>query len=155
MAHCDKLTTAEEKIEYLEHVKKEYRKRGKELTPIDRTDLLIKKIDYIIDKYKIIMKYESENEAPEKRIEKFHFLGTETQIVYIFEQLLKSGFINPEREGRIYKLISVHFKNKFGKSYKNTQLATTSQNLIYNKTSKPKRSNDIDSIIESAKDITD
>jgi len=87
---------------------------------------------------------------------KIHWQGTETQFVYLFEQLVKAGLLNNDFLDTIgggYSLLAQHFENREGKPFKNTQLANTFQNLAANKKTpgKPKGADRIDKVISKTK----
>jgi len=79
---------------------------------------------------------------------KIRWEGTETQLVYLFDELIKSGFLGQETNSEKYKLISEHFLNKSGKEFKPKQLSVTFQNLTGKK---PIKSEIIDEIINKTK----
>jgi len=87
---------------------------------------------------------------------KIHWQGTETQFVYLFEQLVKAKLLNDDfldTTGGGYSLLAQHFENRNGKPFKNTQLANTFQNLAANKSTpgKPKGADKIDKVISKTK----
>lgn len=90
-----------------------------------------------------------------KILSKIHWQGTETQFVYLFEQLVEAGFLSKyfftTESG--YSLLTQHFENKQRKPFKNTQLANTFQNLGTNKKTpgKPKGADKIDKVISKTK----
>lgn len=91
-----------------------------------------------------------------KSVTKIRWNGTETQFVYLFEQLVKAGLLNNDFLDTIgggYSLLAQHFENREGKPFKNTQLANTFQNLAANKSTpgKPKGADKIDKMISKTK----
>lgn len=73
--------------------------------------------------------------------------GTEGQLVYLYESLVKNNLIDNSQNDRKYLLLSFHFKNKNGKRFNNKQMGQAAQNLILNKEQKPKKSEIIENIV--------
>lgn len=73
--------------------------------------------------------------------------GTEGQLVYLYESLVKNNLIDNSQNDRKYLLLSLHFKNKNGKRFNNKQMGQAAQNLILNKEQKPKKSEIIENIV--------
>ncbi|WKZ69971.1 MAG: hypothetical protein QY331_01720 [Melioribacteraceae bacterium] len=92
-----------------------------------------------------------ENEVKEYRLEDLiWWKGSEGQLIYLYEQLVKNNFIDDSQEDRKYVLLANHFKNKKGNRFNNRQMGQAAQNLMLNKTQKPK---DADKLIEIIKNI--
>lgn len=152
--YCDSLETSKEKLIYLEYVKKE--KLNKE----DSFDLEVyfngpkftekveNEIKYIKSKMKIADLQKSESQKDESRIELIWWKGTEGQLIYLYEQLVKNNLIDSSQDDRKYVLLSKHFKNKKGEAYINKQMGQAAQNLAANKTLKPKNPDIIDNITD-------
>ncbi|MHB8579911.1 MAG: hypothetical protein ACYDA4_08620 [Ignavibacteriaceae bacterium] len=64
--------------------------------------------------------------------------GTEPQMIYFFELLFRAGLIEQTQYQNRFSLIENHFKNKNSVQFNNLQLASANQNMIMNKTGKPK-----------------
>ena len=79
--------------------------------------------------------------------------GTEGQLIYLYERLVKNNFIDSSQDEKKYVLLANHFKNKRGDRFNNKQMGQAAQNLVANKTRKPKDSNKIDEIIENTHPI--
>ena len=78
--------------------------------------------------------------------------GTEPQIIYFFELLFRAGLIEQTQYQNRFSLIENHFKNKKGMQFNNLQLASANQNMIMNKSGKPKKT-DAESIELILKEI--
>lgn len=151
--YCDKLETSKEKLIYLEYVKKE------KLNKDDGIDLDLyfngpkftekveNEIKFIKSKMKIIEAQNPASETNERSIELLWWKGTEGQLIYLYEELVKKNLIDGSQDDRKYVLLMKHFKNKKGEKFTNKQLAQAAQNLVANKTGKPKDADTIDNII--------
>ncbi len=80
--------------------------------------------------------------------------GTEPQVIYFFELLFRAGLIEQIQYQNRYSLIENHFKNKNGVQFDNLQLAIANQNMLNNKTGKPKR-DDAEAIEQIFREIRD
>lgn len=74
--------------------------------------------------------------------------GTEGQLIYLFEQLIKMNLIDDTQENRKYILLAYHFRNKNGKRFNNKQMGQAAQNLTSNKNMKPKNAEKIENILK-------
>jgi len=104
----------------------------------------------------VIAEEQGKNLRFPKSMTKIRWTGTETQFVYLFEQLVKVGLLNDDffdTTGGGYALMAKYFENRQGKQFKNTQLTNTSQNLGANKKTpgKPKGADKIDKVISETK----
>lgn len=150
--HCDRLETSKEKLIYLEYVKKE--KLNKEdsfdvelyFSGPKFTDKIKNEIKFVKSRIEIENEQKSESEKNESDIELIWWKGTEGQLIYLYEQLVKINLIDSSQDDRKYVLLSKHFKNKKGEQFTNKQLAQAAQNLAANKTMRPKNSDIIDNI---------
>lgn len=114
---------------------------------------------FVKDKLKICTNDKGKNEKGEKQNKtkleypmknrKIKWDGSETQIVYLIEELIKNRFLPKETDREKYKIISEHFVNKDNKDFKTKQLGVTFQNLTGKR---PTRSEKIDEIITKLKD---
>jgi hypothetical protein len=80
------------------------------------------------------------------------WLWDETQLVYLFERLVKEGAIAKERGTLPFSRIARHFVNKEGKPFANKQLSQTQGNYRTNKDGRPEGANPIDAIVKDVKD---
>ena len=71
--------------------------------------------------------------------------GTEPQMIYFFELLFRAGLMDQIQYQNRFSLIENHFKNKNGVQFNNLQLSSANQNMIMNKSGKPKK-NDAEAI---------
>lgn len=150
--HTESLETNKEKLLYLEYVKKE--KLNKEdVLDVELffngpkfTDKIENEIKFIRSKMELDKTQKYENEKGEGAAELIWWKGTEGQLIYLYEELVKKNLIDGSQDDRKYVLLSKHFKNKKGEQYTNKQLAQAAQNLAANKTLKPKNADIIDSI---------
>jgi len=102
----------------------------------------------LIDQLKELLQ-KNENEVKEYRLEDLiWWKGTEGQLIYLYEQLVKNNFIDDSQDDRKYVLLANHFKNKKGNRFNNKQMGQAAQNLVQNKTQKPK---DADKLVEIIK----
>jgi hypothetical protein len=114
---------------------------------------ILNEIDYL----KETIELEKENSRQEQTsFKKIRWQGTESQFVYCFEQLVKAKLLDDDfldTTGGGFSLMAKYFQNKQGKSFKNTQLANTYQNLAINKMTpgKPKGGEKIDKAISKTR----
>lgn len=102
----------------------------------------------LIDQLKELQQ-KKENEVKEYRLEDLiWWKGSEGQLIYLYEQLVKNNLIDDSQEDRKYVLLANHFKNKKGNRFNNRQMGQAAQNLMLNKTQKPK---DADKLVEIIK----
>lgn len=89
-----------------------------------------------------------ENEKGDLAVELIWWKGTEGQLIYLYEELVKKNLIDGSQDDRKYVLLSKHFKNKKGEQFTNKQMSQSAQNLAANKNLKPKNSDIIDNITD-------
>ncbi len=150
--HSEGLETNNEKLLYLEYVKKE--KLNKEdVLDVELffngpkfTDKIENEINFIKSKVELDKTQKFKNGKVDSAAELIWWKGTEGQLIYLYEELVKKNLIDSSQNDRKYVLLSKHFKNKKGEQYTNKQLAQTAQNLVANKNLKPKNSDIIDNI---------
>jgi hypothetical protein len=147
LEHLKTLTTHNEKIIYLETVKAEYlqSKTGMEWdlgTTFDQQcDIEIKKLNTIA-KLKVDTQSQPNTQTvPQKQIEPIRFDATQTQIVYLFQNLIKEKLINESLNPKLWHLISTYFTDKDNKPLSN--IHQTKGNLENTKTGKPKAKADL------------
>lgn len=100
----------------------------------------------------VIMKIapQSEGQSKETQIEKIKLNLNQTQIVYLFEQLISEGYINTNHNDKLWHLISLYFIDKDNKELKS--IHQTKSNLHNKGTGKPKKESEkIDKIVSSIK----
>lgn len=147
--YCDSLKTSKEKLIYLEYVKKEKlnKEDGFDLEVYFNGPKFTKKVEneikFIKSKIKIEDAHKIETGKGDNNVELIWWKGTEGQLIYLYEELVKKNLIDGSQDDRKYVLLSKHFKNKKGAQFTNKQLAQAAQNLVANKTRKP---NDADII---------
>jgi uncharacterized protein YdiU (UPF0061 family) len=160
MSHCNSIQPINEQIDYLRYVLKEYKNRHELDKPFESYLQIEKKlkneIKYRSDELRneVNPSFIQRKHTEQRADKKIRWNGTETQIVYLFDVLYHEDFLEGSQFDERYSLISKHFENKEGKPFKNKQLAQTSQNLFLNKKegkAKPKRSQDLEKIIEDTK----
>jgi hypothetical protein len=114
LSHTDKMLDIgrliEEKIKYLKVVR-----------------LPQEKMDHRLSVNSIAHKEKSADKSGAPR-EKLKWMGTEAQIINLFELLFKEDLITEAQYLKRYSLISGHFVNKDGNPFKNKQLAQSAQN---------------------------
>lgn len=79
--------------------------------------------------------------------------GTEGQLIFLIEELIKQQLLDKTVKEKIYATISQHFKNKLGKTFIPKQLSQAAQNLIANRNMKPKNAECIETIIKGSKEM--
>lgn len=90
---------------------------------------------------RIITSLEYLNEAIRRELElhankrKIEWLGTQSQLIYLFELLVKENFLSKEYNKTKWLLLSRHFYNKKGEEINHKQLSTAYQNMGINKKS--------------------
>ncbi len=80
--------------------------------------------------------------------------GSEPQMIYFFELLFSAGLIDQTQYHNRFSLIENHFRNKNRAQFNNLQLAIANQNMLKNKTGKPKR-DDAEAIEQIFREIRD
>jgi len=93
----------------------------------------------------------SENKTSLNEIELIRWQGSETQLIYLIELLLKENFLPPYIFDERFSFISKHFLNKKGLQFKQKQLAQSENNYEASKTGKPKGSAKIEELVEKLK----
>jgi hypothetical protein len=81
---------------------------------------------------------------------KFNWQGTQTQLVYLIEQLYEHGFLSPIIQPDKHRLTAQHFTVK-GESLNTKTLAQIKQNSLNRRGGKPKKGEKIEQIISAAK----
>ncbi len=107
--HCDALTTPEEKILYLEYVKKEKNnsRDGLDLELYFNGPSFIEKIENEIDYIKTEMKLKIKDTKQVERIDKIVWLKNRQDFVALFDVLMNSGFISYKKDKDL--TLSKHF----------------------------------------------
>lgn len=107
--HCDTLTTPEEKILYLEYVKKEKNnsRDGLDLELYFNGPSFIEKIENEIDYIKTEMKLKIKDTKQVERIDKIVWLKNRQDFVALFDVLMNSGFISYKKDKDL--TLSKHF----------------------------------------------
>jgi len=83
-------------------------------------------------------------------VKPFNWLGTQTQLVYLIEQLIEHKFLSPISQTEKHRLTAQHFTVE-GKSLNTKNLAKTRYNRFDTKKGKPKRGEEIEQIISAVK----
>lgn len=81
--------------------------------------------------------------------------GTEPQIIFLFELLFNSDLIDKTQYDNRYAIIESNFKNKFGKSFDNQQLARAALNMSIGKNDGKPKKKDAETIEDVIKEIRD
>jgi hypothetical protein len=84
------------------------------------------------------------------KVKPFNWQGTQTQLVYLIEQLYEQGFLSPISQTEKHRLTAQHFTVK-GKSLNHKNLAQARDNYLNNKGGKPKGGEKIEQTISDAK----
>jgi hypothetical protein len=152
--HSERLETNNEKLLYLEYVKKEKLNR-EDVLDVELffngpkfTDKIENEIKFIRSKMELDKTQKNENKKGEGAAELIWWKGTEGQLIYLYEELVKENLIDGSQDDRKYVLLSKHFKNKKGEQFTNKQMSQAAQNLVANKTRKPKDADIIDNITD-------
>lgn len=88
--------------------------------------------------------------------DKVWWKGSEPQIIYLFELLFNANLIDKSQYDSKYALIEANFKNRYGNSFDNNQLARATQNMNHSKSEgKPKKkdADEIESVIREMRDL--
>ncbi len=88
---------------------------------------------------------------PREAKDKVQWQDTDTLFTYLFVKLVGSGLLKKDflyPTGGGWSILTKYFLNKKGNQLNNRQLANTAQNYARNKNMKPKRSENIDSIVD-------
>ena len=83
---------------------------------------------------------------------KFNWQGTQTQLVYLIEQLYEHGFLSPIIQPDKHRLTAQHFTVK-GESLNRENLAQARDNRLKTKKGKPKDGEKIEQIISKIKTL--
>lgn len=155
MSELEKLKNGSEKISFINEVlllrkkKKEYYdpdKYSDEPTLDDKLNNLLKLINE-----------ENVKGTNEQIITEFDlndliwWKGTEGQLIYLFEKLVKNNLIDDTFDERKYVYLSMHFKNKKSKRFTSKQMSQAAQNLVINKDRKPTKAEALENIIKEIK----
>ncbi len=159
MEQCNELPTIKDQLSYLNFVLLEKKNRPAELDEniglkptfekFIQNEINFRKEELSISK---LYYYKKENGA--KELELIEWKGTEPQIIYFFDLLFRADFIEQKQYQNRFSLIENHFVNKNGEQFDNLQLASANQNMIMNKSGKPKR-RDAEAIELILKEIRD
>lgn len=93
-----------------------------------------------------------ENPAPQQ-ITPIKLELNQTQIVYLFQQLVEKRYLSMNENPTLWNLISQYFVSKGNKPLKN--IHQVKYNLVYNEENKPKRAETIDEIISGLEELED
>jgi len=173
----ESMISATEKIKYLEYILKEIKNPFNPDTVTLRRNfpnalafdgMTGKYLLVIINEKKHIEKYElneqerlnnkkaqiSEKEIPQnnlKPLSKIEWMGSETQLIYLFKLLHSEGLITSEQGEKINTLIAAHFVNKKGQPLKRQQLSQSKLQYETSKTRIPRGAEKIDNIVTKIK----
>ena len=75
--------------------------------------------------------------------------GSEGQLIFLFEQLVKNKLVDDTYNERKYVLLSQHFKNKKGEKFESKQMSQAAQNLAANKNRKPQKADLLENIVKT------
>ena len=87
--------------------------------------------------------------------DKVWWKGTEPQIIHLFELLFNANLIDKSQYNSKYALIEANFKNQYGNSFDNNQLARATQNMNNSKNEGKPKKKDADEIESVLRDIRD
>jgi len=142
MAKCEEFETIEKQIKYLRFVLKERKNNPPEID--ENVGLKPSFEEYIQNEIEFREKesvlLNSDKNGSKGIINDDDLIwwkGTEGQLIFLFEQLVKAHLVDDTFEERKFSLLSKHFKNKKGKRYTNRQMSQAAQNLVLNKNMKP------------------
>ncbi len=113
---------------------------------------LIEKLQKMLNEFK----NENETDNSNKSIgieDLIWWKGTEGQLIYLFEQLVKNHLVDDTFSDRKYVLLSRHFKNKKGKRFTNKQMSQAAQNLVRNKNRKPQKADLLENIAKTSTEV--
>ena len=150
--HCDNLDTTQKQLDYLHCVLSEYKMNPPRLD--QNTGLkppLTEYLQTLIDAKERELETEKVQARTIKQEDLIWWKGTPGQLIYLFELLVNAQLIDNTFEKRKYKILSLHFKDKNGKSFIDKNLNQSFQNLVYNKTDKPRRANEIENMVSEIK----
>ena len=115
-----------------------------------REDLLVDCFKELENLNNTILQLHTQKTTTNKPDEKFNWQGTQTQLVYLIEQLYEHKFLSPILQPDKHRLTAQHFTVK-GKSLNRENLANTKINSRNNKGGKPRDGEKIDEIISAVK----
>lgn len=147
----------EEAIEYLEFIKKEKYNADNPFILDAHSVLFLKKMDNELSYHHKMLELKIKTQSKIKKtlsldkIDPIRWKGAETQIIYLFDLLFQNDFIDIGQFNNRFALISKHFLNKDNKKFDNKQLSKTQQNMSSNVDSKPKKSGEIEDIVNKLK----
>jgi hypothetical protein len=95
-------------------------------------------------------KFEESKKKGTGKVKPFNWQGTQTQLVYLIEQLIEHKFLSPISQTEKHRLTAQHFTVE-GKSLNTKNLANARYNNLNTKKGKPKRGEEIDQIISAVK----
>lgn len=161
-----KLKSTEESIEYLQKILR-LKKNNKTIidNSLDNPDY-----DFVVEvkaEIKRLKRIDGKNEKrkDEKIIPRIKdvkaldnlvwWKGTEPQIIFLFELLFNSDLIDKTQYDNRYAIIESNFKNKFGKSFDNQQLARAALNMSISKNDGKPKKKDAETIEDVIKEIRD
>ncbi|MBK7105531.1 MAG: hypothetical protein IPH62_09625 [Ignavibacteriae bacterium] len=148
MEECKKYDNFAKQIDYLKYVKKEWLNDPPLLDPNGPVGL---PLDERLDN-EINWREEKQIEAIETLVtvnidDLIWWKGTEGQLIYLYELLVRNNFIDSSQDEKKYVLLSNHFKNKKGERFNNKQMGQAAQNLVFNKNRKPKDADEINDMV--------
>ena len=103
-----------------------------------------------LNKYIIRLQLHTQKTKTNKPDAKFNWQGSQTELVYLIEQLYEQGFLSPISQPDKHRLTAQHFTVK-GKNLNRENLAKARDNNLKTKKGKPKRGEEIEQIISAAK----
>jgi len=103
-----------------------------------------------LNKYIIRLQLHTQKTKTNKPDAKFNWQGSQTELVYLIEQLYEQGFLSPISQPDKHRLTAQHFTVK-GKNLNRENLAKARDNNLKTKKGKPKRGEEIEQIVSAAK----
>lgn len=158
MAKCGEFETVEEQIKYLRFVLKEKKNNPSE---IDENvglkpsfdEYIQNEIEYREKELVLLNTDKSGSKGIINDDDLIWWKGSEGQLVYLFEQLVKAHLVDDTFKERKYSLLSKHFKNKKGKRFTNRQMSQAAQNLVLNKNMKPLKSDVLLDLVKKTNEV--
>ena len=150
MEYCNEIPSIKEQLSYLSFVLLEKKNRPPELDEnigLKPTfeEFIQNEIDYRKEGLSLRKLCTEKRRLEHKDNELIWWKGSEPQMIYFFGLLFSAGLIEQSQYDNRFSLIEKHFKNKKGVQFNNIQLSSANQNMIMNKTGKPKK-NDAEAI---------
>ena len=150
----------EKKISIL---KKAQQQAAKEILHLEEASAFMDKLESEIKKYQDVLNNndpcnssqavqgnETQTIGESTPVEKINWKGSQTQLAYLVELLIKHGFIE---QGEHWKMIADHYTVK-GKQIDNKKLATAIGNVAsFNKDGKPKQAKILEAIVSDISDL--